>query len=393
MKNYTAETSEHNAGLDQSTKLTMLVVDDSKVIRLALNKILKTDYTVLQANDGEEAWTLLSENEQISAVFSDVSMPILDGFGLLERVRSSDEERIANIPFIIITANEDDAKFVNKVNQAGGTDLVTKPFKTNEIMQCISTHVLSREDTAVPMSEYQEKAVQESMLNTQEVTSLLGIDDELDSLIDQPLSADDVSLPPETVAAKPEPAAEQPSPEITLENSSSFSLTEDLYEPTQVEFTIDEEFFSELDKMEEVATDITEPVIPQESLQSAPPVNRVIAEEELALEPIEDSSLASPLADITDSAIDVFIPDDQSSQFTSDTILSSTDSSLTHADKARQATETSQIRAELSRLREQELSNGTYSQDLDFSITGKISSFFNRLKLIIGKAVGRNRKS
>jgi len=120
--------------------VTVMIVDDSKVIRLALNKILKKDFNVIQAQDGEDAWEKLSAHSEIAAIFSDVSMPNLDGFGLLERVRQSSTE-VANLPFIIITGNDDDPGFANKVTEHGGDALITKPFNTSEITDCIEKYI------------------------------------------------------------------------------------------------------------------------------------------------------------------------------------------------------------------------------------------------------------
>jgi CheY-like chemotaxis protein len=403
MKNHTAKSSEHDSALDTSTKLTMLVVDDSKVIRLALNKILRTDYNVIQANDGEEAWTILSENEHISAVFSDVSMPILDGFGLLDRVRSSDESRIANIPFVIITANEDDEAFVNKVNQAGGTDLVTKPFKTNEIMQCLSTHVLTQDGSAAPMAEYQENKVpQEDLMNTQEVATLMGFDEEPAKDDSQHLDKIDESMFSELATAEQEPESikeELDTTDVILENSGSYKMSEDVYEPSEVEFTIDEDFFNGLDEIEEVADSIPDTVnFAEPPVTPSRPVDNIIMENEFTLEPIPEPVVGEPVAaDITDAAIDVspdvFTSVEQDNRSTFNEVDISSDSIFSEADKARQATETNQIRAELMKLREQEINKGTYSQDLDFSASGKISSFFIRLKRIISRVVGINRKN
>jgi len=146
-------------------KPTVLIVDDSKVIRLALSKILKKDFEVVQAVDGEDGWQQIEEGGDFLAVFSDVSMPNLDGFGLLERVRSASEHRIANLPFIIITANDDDDDFYEKVISSGGNALITKPFKTDEIIECVHQQI------TLP-----EEGQPESQLSNDEIVNILGLD-------------------------------------------------------------------------------------------------------------------------------------------------------------------------------------------------------------------------
>lgn len=173
---------------DIGHKPTVLIVDDSKVIRLALSKILKKDFEVVQAVDGEDAWDKIEENSSFLAIFSDVLMPNLDGFGLLERVRNSTDDYIVNLPFVIITANDDDADFHEKVIASGGSDLITKPFKTDQIIQCIQQHI------TVPDS--QEVAEVEIELTNDEVIDLLNLD-QVD--LDMPTTIEAETIEPESV--------------------------------------------------------------------------------------------------------------------------------------------------------------------------------------------------
>ena len=82
----------------------VLVVDDSRVIRVAAKKILKEEFDVFEAGDGEAAWDILCQNQEIALVISDLSMPYLNGMGLLKRIREAEDKRLANIPVIIVEA-------------------------------------------------------------------------------------------------------------------------------------------------------------------------------------------------------------------------------------------------------------------------------------------------
>ena len=82
-------------------KPELLIVDDSKVIRLAARKMLGDDYVIHLANDGLAGWELLQLNNNISVVFTDLIMPNVDGMQLLENIRNSSNEHIANLPVII----------------------------------------------------------------------------------------------------------------------------------------------------------------------------------------------------------------------------------------------------------------------------------------------------
>lgn len=133
------------AASDQSgesqQKPVVLVADDSRVMRVALTRILKEEYTVLEAEHGEDAWAKLTAEPNVQMVFSDLSMPELDGFGLLGRIRGSDQARIREVPFIVITGNEDDQTVREKAMANGATDFILKPFQSVEIKARAKAHV------------------------------------------------------------------------------------------------------------------------------------------------------------------------------------------------------------------------------------------------------------
>lgn len=123
---------------DSSTRAarpTVLIVDDSRLMRVAIKKILKDEFELIEAVDGEDAWSRLMEEPAIACIFSDLSMPNLDGYGLLARVRGSDDAHIRALPFIVITGKEGDlGGLLEEVRGHGATDLVGKPFKSDEII-------------------------------------------------------------------------------------------------------------------------------------------------------------------------------------------------------------------------------------------------------------------
>lgn len=114
-------------------KPTVLVVDDSRLMRHAIKKILAADFTMQEGVDGEDGWEKLLADPGIQVVFTDLSMPGLDGFGLLQRIRSSEEARIREVPVIVITGNEDDETIKERALQSGATDFITKPFQSVQI--------------------------------------------------------------------------------------------------------------------------------------------------------------------------------------------------------------------------------------------------------------------
>ena len=114
---------------------TVLIVDDSRLMRVAIKKILKDEFELIEAVDGEDAWARIETEPAIACIFSDLSMPNLDGYGLLARVRGATDARVRELPFIVITGKEGDlGGLLEEVRGHGATDLVGKPFKSDEII-------------------------------------------------------------------------------------------------------------------------------------------------------------------------------------------------------------------------------------------------------------------
>ena len=106
----------------------VLIVDDSKVVRAAIAKVIQRSFDPREEGDGEAAWKTIELDSSIVAVVSDLGMPKLDGFGLLERIRSASSPRIRDLPFLVISGNEDD-ETRSRARAAGANDFITKSTK------------------------------------------------------------------------------------------------------------------------------------------------------------------------------------------------------------------------------------------------------------------------
>jgi diguanylate cyclase (GGDEF)-like protein len=114
----------------------VLVVDDSKFVRTTFKSILSTAFAVREEADGEAAWEALTGDPAIVMVFTDLDMPRLNGFGLLQRIRTSQEARIKELPVVIISGNEEPAT-KERARQAGATDFISKSADAPEVLQRI----------------------------------------------------------------------------------------------------------------------------------------------------------------------------------------------------------------------------------------------------------------
>ena len=64
-------------------KQRLLIVDDSKVIRVTARKILRDHFETIEAVDGENAWEILNSDEPVSLVVSDLNRPKPSRFGMV----------------------------------------------------------------------------------------------------------------------------------------------------------------------------------------------------------------------------------------------------------------------------------------------------------------------
>jgi len=116
----------------------VLVVDDSRMVRASIIKRIRDRFECREEADGEAGWATLLVDDSIQVVLSDLSMPHLDGYGLLERIRASHIQRIADIPVIMISGDEDDAAR-ERVRALGATDFITKGIGTVELLSRIES--------------------------------------------------------------------------------------------------------------------------------------------------------------------------------------------------------------------------------------------------------------
>lgn len=105
-------------------KDTILIVDDSELIRVSLRVLFQKQYHIKEAKNGKEALDILRK-KPVSAVLMDLYMPIMDGIELLTRIRESDV--LFSIPVVVISSSMETEKLVEAF-QAGATDYITKPF-------------------------------------------------------------------------------------------------------------------------------------------------------------------------------------------------------------------------------------------------------------------------
>jgi len=108
-----------------STK-TILIVDDSAIIRTMLATIVKGlgDYQIVEASSGFEALRLLPRGH-VDLILTDINMPHINGLELISYVRANPLYK--SIPVFIISS-EGSAVYLEKGKQLGVNEFVAKPF-------------------------------------------------------------------------------------------------------------------------------------------------------------------------------------------------------------------------------------------------------------------------
>jgi diguanylate cyclase (GGDEF)-like protein len=118
----------------------VLVADDSKLARAAIRTVLENEFEVIEAEDGDLAWKALIADDGIRVVITDANMPNLDGYGLIERIRGSDEVWIKHIPVVMVTGVEE-KNARTRALEIGVTDFFTKPVYKTVFLDKVRTHV------------------------------------------------------------------------------------------------------------------------------------------------------------------------------------------------------------------------------------------------------------
>lgn len=118
--------------MNRTTRI--LTVDDSASMRaLLLHALTSRGFDVAQAVDGQEALEWLAGNE-VDVVITDINMPRLDGFGLIEKLREG--ARHCDRPILVLTTESSDEK-KRRAREAGATGWIVKPFDAEKLATAV----------------------------------------------------------------------------------------------------------------------------------------------------------------------------------------------------------------------------------------------------------------
>lgn len=122
--------------MEPGKKLKVLIVDDSKSIRMMLSDVVRAKFScddVVAAEDGQVAWGRIVQG-QFDLIISDWNMPNMNGDELLKNVRG--DERFENVPFLMMTTRSDKESVVTAITH-GVTEYMVKPFDDDVVVRKI----------------------------------------------------------------------------------------------------------------------------------------------------------------------------------------------------------------------------------------------------------------
>lgn len=124
---------------DENAK-AVLIVEDHKELRTYLQSILNTNFRIYLAANGANALELL-QSEKIDLIITDLMMPYMDGFELVDHLKKDKELR--KIPVMVVSARTDKKEKLDLISK-GAEDVISKPFDKEELLAKIH-NILGRD--------------------------------------------------------------------------------------------------------------------------------------------------------------------------------------------------------------------------------------------------------
>jgi len=125
---------------DDSSRMTVLIVDDNADMRGYVRSVLAENYNVVEASCGKDAISLL-HSHNINMILSDLMMPEMDGMQLLKNIKN--DINISHIPFVMLTAKTARDAQIESL-RCGADDYIIKPFDEDVLNAKITTVIENR---------------------------------------------------------------------------------------------------------------------------------------------------------------------------------------------------------------------------------------------------------
>ncbi len=154
----------------------ILVVDDNADMRAYIRSLLETEYRVTTAPNGRVALEHISPESMPDVILSDIMMPEMDGYELVQKLKEEDETR--NIPVILLSARAGEEALIEGLDH-GVDDYIIKPFSAKELIARIDARLeMARtqkeiHDILMEQNKLLEQSVIERTSDLEQANSLL----------------------------------------------------------------------------------------------------------------------------------------------------------------------------------------------------------------------------
>jgi chemosensory pili system protein ChpA (sensor histidine kinase/response regulator) len=131
----TTSSQSNTSVLDLLGDRQILVVDDAALMRRRIESSLSPQgYEITTCDDGMEAWQWLQRHNQPALLITDIEMPRMDGFTLIDRCRQAGFD----MPILVISSRLAE-EWSRETNRLGANDYLTKGFSTAELVDKVSS--------------------------------------------------------------------------------------------------------------------------------------------------------------------------------------------------------------------------------------------------------------
>ena len=130
--------------LESNNKFTILIVDDIHENIDILRGILNTKYNIKAATNGKTALAIAVSDHSPDLILLDIDMPEMDGFEVCRKLRETTES--FELPVIFLTGKTETENVIIGF-KIGGQDYITKPFKPEELLSRVETHLELKKKT------------------------------------------------------------------------------------------------------------------------------------------------------------------------------------------------------------------------------------------------------
>lgn len=129
----------------KTNKNTLLIVDDSEITRELLKNVLSDKFDIIEEDNGYSAIDIIqSKAEELAAIILDVSMPRMNGFGVLEAMKKNN---ISEIPVFMISS-EATSNNVEEAAQYNVSEFIKKPFDHLDVLERITHDLITKKQLA-----------------------------------------------------------------------------------------------------------------------------------------------------------------------------------------------------------------------------------------------------